>query len=354
MYSLQPLKALNSSKPVIPVICAIDANYVPVYSVFLQSLLDHVNEESVYDCIVLTENVSDEIVHQFERQAAPYSNVHIRTVDMTAFEVPFLDKVGFKKPAFFRLVLPELLADYARGVYLDTDTILLDDVVLLYNQLESGYVAAVPDITMHAFNNSPHVTEDYLGEYGNISTYWNVHLGLTELAKTNYFNSGVMVLNLAKMREDGVLAKSLKLMHTKSFIFPDQDILNIVFAGNITPLSFRWNFFQCLNPKLEYIPSMVAEREDASKDVGLVHYAWKKPWSEAGPVPYEEHFWKYARCSVFYDQLWDQKMAKEREQLPIAQLRRRLSQLGLAQCVKKYCPSLYSWVKKAWRGVERA
>lgn len=350
-----PLGALHSGKEVVPVVCSIDASFVPVYSVFLASLLAHTQSARAYDLILLTENVPEDALCAFRAQIRPYSQVSLRCVDMTDYPVPFLDKVGFKKPAFFRLAMPELLPDYPRAVYLDTDTILLHDVAELYDALtHDAFAAAVPDVVMQAYSQNPQVTEEYLGAYGNIGTYWSKHLELAPQARATYFNSGVLVLNLEKMRRAGMGTRFMELLYAKPFVFPDQDILNIAFNGDVQTLPFAWNFFQTLNPKLQYSAAVLAKRAVAAADMRLIHYAWKKPWREAGHVPCEEYFWFYARQSVYYEQLRQAKQKVANTQKFFGKLKRRLVSNPLMTFLKARFPSAYVWLQKIWRRVRNA
>lgn len=351
--SFTPLRALRSELRVVPVVSAIDTNFVPIYSVFLASLLAHSNPDRFYDLVLLTESVPAEAMCAFQTQVRPYRHVSLRSVDMTDCPVPFLDMVGFKKPAYFRLIMPELLPDYTKAVYLDTDTILLDDVANLYDSLAYGFAAAVPDITMHAYSNNPDVTEDYLGSYRNMSTYWGKYLDLSDKAKADYFNSGVLVFDLEKMRQANIVDNIMALLRDKPFIFPDQDILNIVFDGNIQKVPLSWNFFPALNPRLKYPDEVLIDRAQAAKKICLIHYAWKKPWVDADSVPYEEYFWFYARQSVYYEQLLARRQSAVRARRFLPRMRHKLATSPLMSYMKRRFPAVYEFFRATLRKIRR-
>jgi lipopolysaccharide biosynthesis glycosyltransferase len=361
-YTVPTLMPLSSGeKPVIPVVAAIDANFAPVYAAFLASLLAHADSRNMYDLILLTENVPNEYVRAFHTQIRPYANVALRTVDMTDFPVPILDKVSFRKPAFFRLALPALLPGYDRAVYLDTDTVLLHDVAELYNSLTAtnSFAAAVPDIPIQAHNSSPHITEDYLGQYGNMSTYLREHLGLGAKVAETYFNSGVIVFNFEEIRKANLSPKFMELLAAKPFIFVDQDILNMAFNGNVQLLPQKWNFFPVLNPKMDYTDEMLVEREKAAQDIHLIHYATrKKPWSEAGHVPFEEYFWFYARQSIYYEELRGRKREAKRIAAQAARLpnlmKQRIAESLPLRSLKRHFPGAYGVLRALWRKLRYA
>lgn len=86
--------------------------------------------------------------------------------------------------ALLKFVLPELLPNLDRVLYIDGDIIVKDDLSEIFlTDLGDNYVAAVID-SGTIYYKKPIVDE-----------------------VQHYFNSGIMYLNLAKMREDGSTKK---------------------------------------------------------------------------------------------------------------------------------------------------
>ena len=56
-----------------------------------------------------------------------------------------------------------------------------------------------------------------------------------------YFNSGVMLLNLAQIRKDDIMRRAVIYFNTHNEVFGDQDVLNVVFGSKVVPLSYRYN-----------------------------------------------------------------------------------------------------------------
>ena len=120
----------------------------------------------------------------------------------------------------------------------------------------------------------------------------------------DYFNSGVLVMNIPKLNELDLLKQSLAVLskYTK-LASPDQDVLNMLYTGNFISLSFLWNFFAFAEEK--YIKK--TSDYDAYKEIllkkkspNLIHYAsWQKPWNT--PEGYfSELWWRYARQLPFF------------------------------------------------------
>jgi len=177
---------------------------------------------------------------------------------------------------WYRLLLPEILPDTARVLYLDCDTLVLDSVRPLWEiDLGDSEVAAVgnvfpPDLL--------HRTEE---------------LGLTE---HGYFNSGVLLMNLDAWRSSSCAGRiaSLARDHPELIIFPDQDALNIVLAATRTPLHPRWN---CQNSFFGYPWAREVLGADAVdealKNPAIVHFEGPeavKPWHYRAPHPYQQAY----------------------------------------------------------------
>ena len=81
-------------------------------------------------------------------------------------------------------------------LYLDVDVLFQRDVLLLYDVDVSGYEYAAG--------------RDHYGKY---------------LIHPNYINAGVLLFNLKKMRETGILGRARELIRTKKLTFADQSAL---------------------------------------------------------------------------------------------------------------------------------
>ena len=103
---------------------------------------------------------------------------------------------GYTPYCFLRLYADRLpLPD--KVIYLDTDTVLCDNIATLYNEDIDGFeLAGVRDRYGHYF-------------FG-----------------FNYLNSGVLLLNLAKIRETGLFARALHACARKKIFLPDQTAIN--------------------------------------------------------------------------------------------------------------------------------
>jgi len=113
----------------------------------------------------------------------------------------------------------------------------------------------------------------------------------------DYFNSGVLVMNLEKMREEKIKDQFINLLCKYNFktVAPDQDYLNFLCRGKIHYLDRGWN------------KHAIAENEIENKDLYLMHYnMFNKPWKYSG-VQNEELFWNFASKTSFAEFLENYK-----------------------------------------------
>lgn len=123
-----------------------------------------------------------------------------------------------------RLFAPSFLpAELDRVLYLDVDVVVLASLREIWDvPLDDAFLAAAPDRNMRLSHRRA--------------------IGLDD--KFPYFNSGVLLMNLRKWREDGITAALLKIaLEIKDDIdFPDQDVLNVyAFRNGYRILPEGWN-----------------------------------------------------------------------------------------------------------------
>ena len=161
--------------------------------------------------------------------------------------------------AYMRLRLDILLGpDFDKVLYLDADTRVMAPVAPLFEtELGDQPLAAVKDIYMYVQERLVPL---------------NRRLGSPD--ETDYFNSGVMLLNwpvvLRKRILSGALESALKFKTT------DQDALNVVVRGQFVPVDPRWNL-------IHYYYLNGGTRQAWKK-----HYNGEKPWSARRPRIWSE------------------------------------------------------------------
>lgn len=189
-------------------------------------------------------------------------------------EVSRLAKGG-AKGTLFRLFLPELLQE-DKIIYLDCDIIVQTDITELW-QIPIGdhAVAAVPDVWALDAQKGKKIP-------WRLGKVWNL-LGVTN---DSYFNAGVLVMNLKKIREHYnffELVEKFYARYKNCITLADQDCLNWIFADDKLLLGERFNRIKT---------DGVAEKD---LDGNIWHMAGgsAKPWSSYTRPFVDDLYWHY-------------------------------------------------------------
>lgn len=269
------------TKNLIPIFFTIDDAYAPLLGVALKSIIINASKERNYKVIVIQENVSDE--NQRKLLALANENFDIEVMPMRRSLENITDRSEnrlrcdyFTMTIFFRLFIPEMFPEYDKALYLDSDIVVPGDISELYDTNVEGHLfAACPDYSSSDVPALIHWMENAIG-----------------VDRDKYVNSGIMVMNLKKLREVKLEEHFMHLLNTYHFncIAPDQDYLNAMCKGQILFLDEAWDVMP--NPRKKEHP--------APK---LIHYnLFEKPWCYDN-IQYADYFWKYAEMSDFHDQV---------------------------------------------------
>ncbi|GHU70427.1 glucosyltransferase [Clostridia bacterium] len=285
----------------IPIAMATDDKYILPMSVTIASLLANAAADTFCDIYIQTQDPPPpdkaERLLSFE-SLYPRCKIHLLNIDKAAFQHTVINVPHLGLGTFFRILLPETLAQHDRCIYLDTDTVVEKDLAELYSlDIGDNYIAAVREASF---------VETYTGAKNRAQK-----LGIPNL--NQYINNGVMLMNLARMRKDGTQSKMLKLT-SKGFASPCQDVMNAVCYGHIKILPFHYNVMVKFHP--ENVKTFFAsrgcrlcytneERAQAVRSPTVIHYVnWTnkfatKPWNSSG-MYLGERWWHYAKLSPFW------------------------------------------------------
>lgn len=275
-------------KNIVPIAFAFDNNLVLPACVCISSLLMNAKDETFYDIYILHSKNEELKRKDLDRIPVCFSNCRInyRQVDDVfdnAFEIR-----GITTPAYYRLLIPDLIPEYDKVIYSDVDVVFRMDLLDLY-QIDLGnyYLAATRDLGLNLSKDGQ--------EY--IETLQNVHQG-------DYLQSGFIVLNNKLINQDGLVNRFKELAKLK-LKFQDQDILNIACSGKVKYLSLEYNMtdysYYYLMTDRDRLES-IFERESIANALknGTLHFNGHKPWKK-----YSVNFdiwWEYYRNSPFFDE----------------------------------------------------
>ncbi|MFP5306033.1 MAG: glycosyltransferase family 8 protein [Gammaproteobacteria bacterium] len=261
----------------IHVACAADEAYIPHAAAMMHSLLQlHAGSETVLH-LLHPPALPDRLLAALEAFVRGMGG-EIRCHPVAAERVAGLPTMGrISQVMWYRLFLPELLADASRVLYLDCDTLVVDSVQELWRtDLAGAWVAAVSNVF----------------EPGRETRARAV--GLSDVRQ--YFNSGVLLIDLDAWRREDCAGRILALARDPAarLVWPDQDALNTVLAGRWHALHPRWN---CQNSLFFFRHAAevfgAAQVAEATRCPGILHFeggALAKPWHYLCKHPLRERY----------------------------------------------------------------
>lgn len=197
---------------------------------------------------------------------------------------PFADRGHFNRSTLFRLGLERLAPpDCRRVLYLDSDTIVLHDVRELWNvDLGDCPIGAVVDAYVDSVKFASH---------WGLSPEWK------------YFNAGVLLIDLARVRREGLFAAAIDFVakHDRDLPYNDQDALNWVLWGRWQNLGAAWNVQRFLTPR-EIASQQSEYRRLNGGGPELVHFIGiDKPWMPGVWHPWAWLYWENLARTPFAD-----------------------------------------------------
>ena len=275
-----------------------DNKYAPYAGVSITSLLEN-NRDFDHICIYILENgVSEENKILFMKTAQKYQNCEIKVVETDALvaQMKQWDMPSYRGSyaANLRLFFDFLIEDDIESlVYLDSDTIITGSLRnLVETDIENCALGMVVD---------------------SLGRKHKKYLGLEN--EKYYYNSGVLLYNTKKWKElecSKRIAEHVKNVRSH-YVSPDQDLLNVVLKGKISPLPTSYNYqpVYCLLTDQQYLRIFKKEgfyskqeMQEARENVCIYHtyrFLGEFPWHKDNCHPNNNLFDYYLEKSLWSD-----------------------------------------------------
>ena len=260
----------------------VNDSYTKYLSVSMASIIYNLDKEQIINFFILDGGISDENKRKLNKlKNIKDFNIEYIKIDNSRFEnIVKSSQAHITNETNYRFIISSLKPELDKCLFLDADLIADEDITELYNiNIDDFYMGAVAD-------QAP-LTENC----------WAKRL---DLAKNyRYVNTGVILVNLKKWREENIEDKLFEnvIKYANLLQFPDQDILNITLQDKVKNISHIYNAMPVQNYLVE------KEKKEAFDNPVIIHWAgFMKPWiySDAN---YSEYFWKYARMTPFYEEI---------------------------------------------------
>lgn len=289
----------------IPVIYLSSEFFSRYMAVSMISLLENKNSDTFYQIYVLVEKqYSSQALAPFERMRQNYTNFSITWVMMDeVFSDTIETPSGVGKETLYRLLAAERLPHIDRCIYLDSDTIVENDLTEMYlYDTGDAYISGIYPQWFLARMKS-----EYQNAYGKSALKMlEKNMGLVSFDQ--YVGAGVMIMNLARLRDDHMAEDFLKQIVPNSMP-RDQDILNICCYGHIAKLPFKFcvdlHELSDLDWYQEHNEEMIPEIQKALLCPVVIHFSDRfKPWRAVG-IRYSRRWWHYAMLTGLAETLWN-------------------------------------------------
>lgn len=273
------------------ILYATDSNYSPHAAASVYSLLDNNRSFDKINIYIIDDNISDDCKYKFNSMVGQFSNA-------TLIFYPFenlshklrLKETWFARAGYARLMLAAI-ADVDKMLYLDCDTIV-------NGSLEEIWGIDISDCCVAGVQDNP-------------ALFMSEVIGMD--ANDRYINSGVMLINLKKWREENIEAKIIKMIEDYNGFVPhhDQGIINGVCKGMIKIIHPKFNtmsqFFYLKSKQIKKLYKMKnfysqEELDSATANPTIIHYISKfynRPWFKKCTHPMKDLYVKYLECTPF-------------------------------------------------------
>lgn len=258
---------LFTPKNIVNIAYMVDSNYLPYMMTSLNSAILNKNKKTHYHVHVIAQDFTKADTDRLQKMTSDDVQISLYPVREINLDMSHLGRFFSFKISLQKLYLAEYLKDIDKVLYIDADTLVQQDLADVYNtSLKENYVAAVKDGLM--YQHPEHIAE----------------IGLSD--RNFYFNSGVMLLNLKRMRQDNTIQSAIIYFNTHKEVYGDQDVLNVVLGKAALPLSYRYNvistFFE--EKSANFLSDFYGEKvfktpQQVYDNAAILHFAGHKPWA---------------------------------------------------------------------------
>ena len=282
----------------ISVAYGLDNKYTYPTLVSMISILENASKYTFYTFYLLVEKneFKNQNKEKFMHLEEKYNRCKVNILELTNENLSNARTNRYPVAAYYRLLLAKIIPDLNRIIYLDGDTLIFTDLTEMIN-LEMN-----KNIILGFVDNSYKKAEQF-----GIKTY-------------KYVTSGVLLINLKKMRKENVSQKFFDFIdnNKKELAQEDQTVINIVLHERIDLLPPKfgiWNFLNeesvlshnyYGNKKLGVQAYSNEEILQGWKQPSVLHYVRAKPWKKKTKythIFFHEKWWDYAKKSDEYNNI---------------------------------------------------
>ena len=303
----------SSEQPIRHIVLGVDGGFLRHAFITIQSITE-VSAKEVFNFHLITDENVSSLYEKFKTLLK--NSPHVFTLHRIASSLfsDFPTTQLFTKATYYRLLAPHFLKNMDLLLYLDADIVCL-------NPFETLWHFAQVD------NNPAFVVLEEEGLRATLAK--NV-----ALRSDRYFNAGVMLINVARWREERISLQTFSILSQKgaALQYLDQDALNIVLENQFIALDRKYNtIFKPGHGVEDYRALPPAETV-------FLHYAGAdKPWQQWNKQAVCKYYSAVYSRSVWAAQPYDlPKNDSQAKKMYKIMLRERKFLSGLKWYIKYY------------------
>jgi lipopolysaccharide biosynthesis glycosyltransferase len=273
---------MKPAPKLIDIAFGIDTAYAPHLAAAIASIVANASGGQ-FRFMVIHDGVPESDQKKIESCAPGHFFIWPQITDTTVTSLAKRNHIS--RASYYRFSIPDFApADATRVIYLDSDLIVLGDLRQLFEaELANTLLGAVFD---------PAVEAEGFAKRWDLNP---VHLA--------YFNAGVLLLDVAKIRASGAFDKAFDLItgYWDDLEFGDQDVLNLLFWDKWTRLEPVWNVQRRMVMR-EGTPCYATRKEmQTDRRPKIIHFTeTNKPWAVDAFHPFVWTYYRYLRRTPYW------------------------------------------------------
>lgn len=273
------------NKTIIQIISLADDNYAQHLAVMIASVLINSEEDEQFNFYIMDGGISEKSKEKLNKlKKIKDFNIEYVTGKNNDYQFCPLSS-NYVENTYWRFEIPSFLPHLNKVLLLDSDLIVRGSLKEFWESDLEGYPAGCVE---NPFSLLYPKRLKYSDEY-------------------SYFNAGVMLMDLAKLREFNFGKKCFDFMknHPERIWHVDQCVINSVLQNKWKRLPYRFNFMSIV-PHKNYKQEEYALRNTPDEEVIdaingnalIAHFiADNKPWEFMGNRLYMDDYWKYLKLT---------------------------------------------------------
>lgn len=272
--------------------CAADHQYALPLAVMLRSTVTNLDPRRPVSIFIVDGGLDSDLRARISASLPPQVTLQWIAPERSGFvDLPLWGRMTIA--TYDKLTLGRWLpTSVQRAVWLDCDLMVLGDLAQLWETANEPHcVLAAQDVLVRT-----------LGARFGVAT----HRGLGVDDGGEYFNAGVMLIDVARWRKEDIAVRALAYLreNRRRVFFWDQEALNAVLAGQWGKLDARWNW----SPGFESPAAAngahgrvaTSPEKSPEKSPWIVHFTGSlKPWRFEGRSTPHKLYYQYVDSTAW-------------------------------------------------------